>query len=186
MIPAEWRISGPFSNTASAQISRRYFQEIKSFQDYFIGYHFLNELERVPGDWTIELFVKSDKIFSFEFELLPGKCPQQNDCYSEPVNNPDVFPTYVGGDAAMTKFIAENVVYPLEARKRKLEDKVYVKIIINKDGTIGDSEVVIGKYDILNQAALEVFDKMPAWIPGELNGEPVRVPIIIPINFRVI
>ena len=58
--------------------------------------------------------------------------------------------------------------------------------IVDKDGELKDISVHQGtKSSELNNEVLRVIKKMPRWEPGEQNGKPVRVKLILPIRFDV-
>lgn len=50
--------------------------------------------------------------------------------------NADEMPVYTGGFEAMSKFIAENIVYPVEARDHSVSGKVFVQFIIDTKGKV--------------------------------------------------
>jgi TonB family protein len=89
----------------------------------------------------------------------------------------DVQPEFPGGRKALGKIVdgSGNHHYPKEARKNKIEGKVFVEFIINEDGTPSDFKVVQGIGYGCDEAALEAFKKMPKWKPGMVNGKAVKV-----------
>ncbi len=53
-------------------------------------------------------------------------------------------PQYSGGLAAMRKFIADNLKYPKEALKNKIEGSVYIRYGINNKGIVITTKVISG------------------------------------------
>lgn len=53
-------------------------------------------------------------------------------------------PTYPGGSAAFRKFIRENLRYPKEALKKKIEGVVRVRYEIDYHGKVVDTKVMTG------------------------------------------
>ncbi len=90
-------------------------------------------------------------------------------------------PTYEGGDAALMKYIGENLKYPEEAKERGLQGRVVVSFIIEKDGSLTDVKVLRSVDRALDAEALRVVKGMPKWIPGRQNGQCVRVRYLLPI-----
>ena len=90
-------------------------------------------------------------------------------------------PTYEGGDAALMKYIGENLKYPEEAKERGLQGRVVVGFIIEKDGSLTDVKVLRSVDRALDAEALRVVKGMPKWIPGRQNGQCVRVRYLLPI-----
>lgn len=94
-------------------------------------------------------------------------------------------PEFPGGVAAMFSFIKENLVYPKEAVKNKMEGKTFIQFVVRKDGTVTDVIILKGFDDLCDQAAKEVVMKMPKWKPGIQNGAPVNAKFLIPIFFKL-
>jgi protein TonB len=99
----------------------------------------------------------------------------------------DVQPEFPGGYKALGKYVdgGRNHKYPVEARKNKIEGKVFVQFIINEDGTCSDFEVVKGIGYGCDEAAVEAFKKMPKWKPGLVNGKPVKVRAQMGYDYRL-
>jgi protein TonB len=94
-------------------------------------------------------------------------------------------PEFPGGMTAMYEYLAENMHYPLEARAKGIEGKVYVQFVISKTGDIEDVEIIKGVHDLIDKQAFIVVRDMPDWTPGKHEGKPVRVRYTIPINFTL-
>ncbi|MBX7225281.1 MAG: energy transducer TonB [Chitinophagales bacterium] len=94
-------------------------------------------------------------------------------------------PEFPGGIASMISFIKENLVYPEEAVKNKMEGKTFIQFVVRKDGTVTDVIILKGFDDLCDQAAKEVVMKMPKWKPGIQNGAPVNAKFLIPIFFKL-
>lgn len=88
----------------------------------------------------------------------------------------------------MTKFyefIADQLVYPEQARKMGVEGKVFVQFIVNKDGSISDVTVSKGIGAGCDKAAIEVISASPKWKPGKQAGLIVRQKFTVPIVFKL-
>lgn len=92
-------------------------------------------------------------------------------------------PQFPGGNIGLTRFIAENVEYPEEARKNNIKGKVYVQFVVSKTGKVKNPKVIRSVHPLLDQAAIDVVNKMPDWTPGENNGKKVSVRFTVPVNF---
>ena len=97
----------------------------------------------------------------------------------------DQMPSYPGGYGKMLTYLKENVKYPKEAAKRKIQGRVIVDFVVNKDGSITDVNVVKPVHYLLDEEAVRVVKTMPKWNPGILDGKPVRVKYSLPITFRI-
>ena len=96
-----------------------------------------------------------------------------------------VLPAPVGGDEAWTKFLKKNLRYPDQAIDAEKGGKVWISFVIEKDGTLTDIKVMRGPGYGMNEEALRVLKKAPAWTPGIQRGKPVRVAFTLPINFAL-
>lgn len=103
--------------------------------------------------------------------------------YRESEVNPK--PQFKGGDAALKKYLAQNVKYPQEALKKRIQGSVRIGFTVNPDGSIVNAKVERKVNPLLDNEALRVVKAMPKWTPGKLNGEPVPVKMYIPVGFRL-
>lgn len=94
-------------------------------------------------------------------------------------------PTFPGGDSALYKWISSQLNYPPTAAEEGVQGRVTVGFVIEKDGSITNVRVMRGKHPDLDREAVRVVKKMPKWNPGRVNGAPVRVTYILPINFKL-
>lgn len=94
-------------------------------------------------------------------------------------------PEFPGGAAALLEFLRKNINYPTECRKNRVEGRVLVSFIVEKDGSITNPFITLGADPLLDAEALRVVSLMPNWKPGYQRGEAVRVQYTVPINFRL-
>ena len=95
-------------------------------------------------------------------------------------------PEFPGGQAALFKFLSENVKYPVIAQENGIQGRVICQFVVNKDGSIVDVEVVrTGGDASLDKEAVRVIKSMPKWHPGQQRGKPVRVKYTVPVNFKL-
>lgn len=83
------------------------------------------------------------------------------------------------------KWLTKNLSYPVIAQQQKIQGKVLVSFIINKDGTISSPKVVKSVSPELDREALRVIRIMPKWKPGEDHGKPCRTYFCIPVVFKL-
>ena len=94
-------------------------------------------------------------------------------------------PTFPGGDAALMKYLAENIKYPVSAQKAKEQGRVVVQFIVEKDGAVTSVKTVRSVAPALDAEAVRVIKAMPKWTPGRQGGQPVRVNYHVPVSFRL-
>ncbi len=113
-----------------------------------------------------------------------------NDNYD--ASNDEVFhssghmPSFPGGDVALMKFIKDNMIYPYEALKNRIEGKVIIQFVVTKTGKVGKVKVVRSVNKELDQEAVRLIKMLPDFSPGRNNvGEPVNVWYILPVIFKL-
>ncbi|MGP1469863.1 MAG: M56 family metallopeptidase [Hoylesella shahii] len=94
-------------------------------------------------------------------------------------------PTFPGGDAALMKYLSENVKYPALAIKAQEQGRVVVSFTVEKDGAISDVKVARSVTPSLDAEAVRVVKAMPKWTPGKQDGQPVRVRYNVPVSFKL-
>lgn len=51
-------------------------------------------------------------------------------------------PEFPGGDDSLYAYIARNIVYPEAAKKEKIEGRVFVTFVIEKDGQVSSAKIL--------------------------------------------
>src|SRR5574343_156549 len=82
----------------------------------------------------------------------------------------DKMPEYPGGQVALVKYLSKNIKYPAIYKKNKINGRVFVSFVIDKDGKVTSAKIVKSLNEECDAEALRVISKMPDWIPGEKNG----------------
>ena len=95
------------------------------------------------------------------------------------------YPEFPGGYSALTKWIDDNLKYPVEAAMDGIEGRVIVQFIVRPTGKVVDAEVVRGIAPSLDKEALRLINIMPSWIPGRQKGKAVNVRYTLPITFKL-
>ena len=94
-------------------------------------------------------------------------------------------PEYPGGLPALLDYLNQNVKYPEDAEKQKIEGRVLAVFVVETDGSISNVEVVKPVFPSLDAEAVRVLAAMPKWTPGKQSGKLVRVKYTVPINFQL-
>lgn len=94
-------------------------------------------------------------------------------------------PEFPGGQTEMYRYIGDNMKYPSAAQRANVSGKVFVKFVVERDGSIGDIQVLKGIGFGCDEEATRVIKSMPKWSPGRQNGRNVRVYFTMPISFRL-
>lgn len=85
----------------------------------------------------------------------------------------------------MMEWLGQNIQYPKEAVDAKVEGRVMVSFVIEKDGFVSNAKVIRSIDPLLDNEALRVVNAMPNWKPGMQDGQPVRVRFTIPVSFKL-
>jgi len=94
-------------------------------------------------------------------------------------------PQYPGGELELRKFLAINIKYPHEARQAGISGKVFVKFVVNKEGSVDNVSIARGVHSSLDDESVRVVKLLSDWEPGEQDGEKVNVWYTVPINFQL-
>lgn len=94
-------------------------------------------------------------------------------------------PEFPGGEAARNHFLAENIVYPLQATNNGIQGTVYVQFVVDENGDVIDAKVIRGIGGGCDEESLRVVNLMPKWKPGTQKGKPVRVLFNMPIYYKL-
>ncbi|USD38318.1 MULTISPECIES: energy transducer TonB [Ferrimonas] len=79
----------------------------------------------------------------------------------------------------------QSPIYPFQAKRMGLTGKVKVKFVVEKDGTVGEMEVVSATPpNVFDKATLDAVSRW-TFRPGEITGEAVRVNVTQVINFNL-
>ncbi len=94
-------------------------------------------------------------------------------------------PLFPGGNAALMKYLNDNIRYPVVAQENGVQGRVVVSFVVEKNGSITDVKVVRSVDPSLDKEAARVVSGMPNWTPGKQNGSNVRVKYNVPVTFRL-
>ncbi len=92
-------------------------------------------------------------------------------------------PEFPGGKDKLAEFLNQNMKYPEQAKKEKVEGDVFVRFMVKKDGTILTPKVISGLGAGCDQEAVRLLSVMPKWTPGKKDDEPVDMPYTMYIHF---
>ena len=90
-------------------------------------------------------------------------------------------PQFPGGQAALLKFIADHLKYPVSAQKAGIEGCVELQFWIEKDGSISNVKVLKGVNPELDAEAIRIVKAMPKWD----NPGKTRTLQKIPVQFKI-
>ena len=96
----------------------------------------------------------------------------------------EVMAGFPGGNAACFEWLRQNIHYPEEAVTKKIQGRVLVQFVVERDGSIVQAKVLKSPDELLSNEALRVVNQMPAWDPAKVGNKTVRSHFILPIIFK--
>lgn len=140
----------------------------------------------------------------FKDGIFEGKNPKQNNSYSEKYESGKfVSGTRLFADGTKTDyfemektpfpkkglqdfymFIGKNFKFTREALNNKIQGKIFIKFVVNKDGQIVEPKIIKGLGYGLDEEAIRVLFRYGDWIPGEQKGIKVRCSFSLPITLQ--
>ncbi|MCW3101748.1 MAG: hypothetical protein JWO09_188 [Bacteroidetes bacterium] len=96
--------------------------------------------------------------------------------------NVDVLPTNVGGKEEFRRLFDQELIYPKGSLAKKVDGKVTISFIVNKDSTVSDVKVTESPAKDIEKEALRIF-KLYQWVPAVKNGQFVSTAWSVSFNF---
>ncbi|QIK58745.1 energy transducer TonB [Dysgonomonas sp. HDW5A] len=94
-------------------------------------------------------------------------------------------PEFPDGIDALIAFLGNNLKYPLDAEKQKIEGRVLVQFIVSTTGDVENITILQKLSPSCDEEAIRVTQLMPKWIPGEMKGKKVNTIFKLPFNFSL-
>ena len=107
----------------------------------------------------------------------------------EPIEEPPVITAeqkaiFPGGTAALMEYIYDNFTYFQIDINNGNKGSIYVKFVIEKDGSVSNVSLLKGINDRLNNEAIRVIQTLPRWQPARNGGRAVRMSFTLPIRLK--
>ena len=106
---------------------------------------------------------------------------------------PEVKPEFKGGQSELMEFLTQNVNYPKIAHENGVDGKIYIRFVVEKDGSVSNVEWLSTNLEkgkmrdavkALEEEAMRVSKLTSGkWTAGQNNGKPVRCEFVLPITF---
>lgn len=96
-----------------------------------------------------------------------------------------VNPQFPGGTIALNEYIEQNLRYPPKAREAKISGKVIVRILVEKNGVISQSKILLGLDYGCNEEVIRLISTFPKWLPGSQDGRLLRTYTQFVVKFNL-
>lgn len=96
------------------------------------------------------------------------------------------YPLFQGQDMnTFGPWVQRNSKYPESARRNRIEGRVTVSFVIEKDGTLSDINIINSPDESLSEEVKRVIASSPKWTPGKQFNRTVRFRFSIQVTFRL-
>ena len=98
----------------------------------------------------------------------------------------EVMPKFNGGEVQdFRTWVMSQIHYPESMVKGKIQGRMLVEFVINKEGKLTDFHVIKELHKDASEQVADVLSKSPLWTPGQNNGKAVSMKFILPLDFRL-
>ena len=131
--------------------------------------------------------------FSFTSRAAEPVVSEPETSLVETVQQPDdayfrveTMPAFRGGNLNdFRRWVQTQVRMPAEALENRLQGRVTVTFVIEKDGTLANIEILQTPDRVFSEEVERVLKHSDKWTPGMQKGKAVRVKYTLPIDFRL-
>lgn len=89
-----------------------------------------------------------------------------------------------GGVAFLNQFITANIQIPIKSAAKGMNAKVFVKGIVEADGSMSELEIARSVDKSSDTEAIRLLSLYKAWKPALIKDKPVRQATVFPVVFR--
>lgn len=169
-------------NTMAVQPTQKTFSErIKA-----VDQPLKQQIEKLSASTTSPLLVGDGEAEALNAKLSAA-LPPIPVASEQPLNFRIVqqMPEFPGGGSAFIQWLTRQLRYPPLAQSQRIQGRVVVSFIVNKDGSIADVKLEKSVNALLDREALRVIRMMPRWKPGVHNNQPCRTMVAVPVVFKI-
>ena len=122
---------------------------------------------------------KSNEVPGNHFSTPVSKADSIN---PNPVESPEVAPSFPGGEEALARYLKRNLVMPSDSEPGT-EVRIIARFKVGMDGKV-TSISTDGRGDEFDRELKWVLRNMPGWVPGKPNGRNVSCYFRLPVIFH--
>jgi TonB family protein len=97
----------------------------------------------------------------------------------------DELPVPPKGMKGFTRYLLENLKYPITAREAGTQGMVVLSFVVTAEGKIDAVEVLRGIGNGCDEEAVRVITRSGTWSPGIKDGKAVATRMKFPVNFKL-
>jgi TonB family protein len=130
--------------------------------------------------------VNINKLSDHNYKSLMAAMEKSNsDSIREVIDQGGTVAEYTGGREAMVEFLQRNMRVPSSAEEEGIDGKVYLRFVIEADGTLKNLAVKKSLTPDTDFEAMRVISMMPKWKPATYKGVAIPMYYTLPIAYRV-
>ncbi|WP_316842759.1 TonB family protein [Pedobacter gandavensis] len=108
-----------------------------------------------------------------------------NDTTKYDVDAVELAPIFPGGMSKFYEYIGIAFNYPKNSSLKKIEGKVFLSFVVEKDGSISDLKVIRGLDPAVDEEIIRLMKASPKWIAGVRDHKYLRVNYTMPITLKL-
>ena len=85
----------------------------------------------------------------------------------------------------LVQYFSAHLRYPEAAKKAGVEGTVMVRFVVSSDGEVENIFITEGVSPDCDKEVERLMQDMPTWQPGEVDGKPVNVELVLPVKFKL-
>jgi len=97
-----------------------------------------------------------------------------------------ILPVFPGGDVAFGRFLGMHMRYPMIDLQNKVQGRVLLTFIIEKDGKVTNLEVLSSLSPTTDKEAIKILTASSPWVNAVEFGFPAKMQYTMPINFSMV
>lgn len=98
----------------------------------------------------------------------------------------DCLPVFSDNPDAMIFFLRDNIRYPEEAKKKRIQGRVVVGFVLTRDCKVKNAKIITGIGPECDNEALRVVNALPEFAkPAYINNRPVNYHYTLPVHYTL-
>ena len=130
-------------------------------------------------------FALSDKAAAVPPPPPPPPPAEGSKGSAEPFVVVEEMPMFPGGDAALLKYLGDNIKYPESAKVNGITGRVILRFCVTETGAVDRISVLKGVDPAIDAEAFRVVSSLPSFRPGKQGGVDVPVWYMVPVTFAL-
>ena len=97
----------------------------------------------------------------------------------------EVESSFAGGPKGWAQYLNKNFTYPQRAQSAKVSGKIVLQFIVDQTGKVEEPEIFKSAEYSLDEEALRIIQRSPAWLPASKDGKLLKSWKLQPVIFML-